>query len=659
MSSDSESLSLLPPRKHKKLSYSTGSSSLSESRKHKKLSDSGSSLQSSKHRNSTDELLQVVQTNHSKKIKQSDDTNAISDPIEMYRNIGRKVTCVLDLFGLQHDRGDKISSDLTKDVIECHLHLYNGILDFVLSLRDELDTISTDRLSKIISAIMKGMSDTQSMAFSSVKHKGLKYVPLNMHSKNNALDPPIPEVEDKSMQGIAHPQLAHWLCPHNKLHIFDSDPEDGMEKLQSGKIKMAAMSWPTGFYEHGIYDPQDKTKGLFRNHIITQFYAHLYIGPLAVMSESTSSKASKQARNHAFGLSSVTKHIITIVHIIMYFTLSQAQNWTSEIGTMNLEELFWSIIDMLDDDEDPWVKDTMAWWMACIGVKTKALTKKPENEDNDNEENDIADIKAQRLARRSAMKTKVAGASNAVIQGQGPARKKPAAPLPPKVKCRSGHLDTYEESEDEDESRPLPLKTKHPQLVTTPPPPKTKHTQLVESDDDIEDVKAPPIKKKTVPPPKAKRPQLIESDDNTEDVEAPPIKKTMDVEDVEAPPVKKTMVPPLKTKCTQLIESDEDVDDVKAPPVKKKLVPTPSLPMLKCVQPVKAPEEPAYEAPPNKETPVPSRPESPLPKLTEDESSGALFEPEPLPKKKGKKAAKVQCVPMKWNPTHQKRPNGF
>ncbi|KIK44280.1 hypothetical protein CY34DRAFT_11211 [Suillus luteus UH-Slu-Lm8-n1] len=189
-------------------------------------------------------------------------------------------------------------------------------------------------------------------------------------------------------------------------------------------------------------------------------------------------------------------------------------------------------------------------------------------------------------------------------------------PLPPKVKCRSGHLVTYEESEDEDESRPLPSKTKHPRLVTTPPPPKTKRTRLVESDDDIEDVKAPPIKKKT---------------------------------DVEAPPIKKTMVPPPKTKRTRLVESDEDVDDVKAPPIKKKLVPTP----------IEAPEELAYKAPPSKKTPVPSRPKSLLPELTEDESNGPLFEPEPLPKKKGKKAAKVQCVPTKQNPTRQKWPNGF
>ena len=38
---------------------------------------------------------------------------------------------------------------------------------------------------------------------------------------------------------------------------------------------------------------------------------------------------------------------------------------------MNLEDLFWTIMDMVDDDDDdddddPWVIDTMAWWNRCV-----------------------------------------------------------------------------------------------------------------------------------------------------------------------------------------------------------------------------------------------------------------------------------------------------
>ena len=41
----------------------------------------------------------------------------------------------------------------TKDIVRCHLHLYDGILDVIPSLHDKLDMSSSDRLSKIIFAV--------------------------------------------------------------------------------------------------------------------------------------------------------------------------------------------------------------------------------------------------------------------------------------------------------------------------------------------------------------------------------------------------------------------------------------------------------------------------------------------------------------------------
>ncbi|KAG1738464.1 hypothetical protein EDB19DRAFT_1909212 [Suillus lakei] len=213
-----------------------------------------------KHKNNTDELLQAVSIHKMKKTKGKAD----SDPMKIYLNAGRKASCVLDLFGLpsvafytglRHDRGGNIDDDLTEEVKRRHLHLYKGILNIIPSLRDKLNTISSNKLSKIISAITKGMSDA----------------PSSTKGSMDALNPPIPEVEDKSMQGITHPQLARWLCPQNKLDVFNHDPDEGMEKLQSGKLKMTAMNWPTGFYEDSVYDPMDKTKGMFRNHVVARW----------------------------------------------------------------------------------------------------------------------------------------------------------------------------------------------------------------------------------------------------------------------------------------------------------------------------------------------------------------------------------------------------
>ncbi|KAG1772114.1 hypothetical protein EDD22DRAFT_947657 [Suillus occidentalis] len=114
----------------------------------------------------------------------------------------------------------------TEDVIERHLHLYNGILELVPSLCDELDTIFTDRLSKIIFAITKGMSDARSAAFSSVKREGLKYSKINLCEALRILSLPAGSVHTTNFTSSI------------------ATPEDGMEKLQSGKIKMAVTSWP-------------------------------------------------------------------------------------------------------------------------------------------------------------------------------------------------------------------------------------------------------------------------------------------------------------------------------------------------------------------------------------------------------------------------------
>ncbi|KAG1762854.1 hypothetical protein EV702DRAFT_983312, partial [Suillus placidus] len=104
-----------------------------------------------------------------------------------------------------------------KDVTNWHLLLYNGIINYIPGLESELNNISSKKIIKIIAMVLKGMSDGRSADLSSVKYKGLQYIGLNMYGKADALDPPIPEVEDKSMCGLNHPQLAQLLCPQKKL----------------------------------------------------------------------------------------------------------------------------------------------------------------------------------------------------------------------------------------------------------------------------------------------------------------------------------------------------------------------------------------------------------------------------------------------------------
>ncbi|KIJ07065.1 hypothetical protein PAXINDRAFT_158542 [Paxillus involutus ATCC 200175] len=245
------------------------------------------------------------------------------------------------------------------------------------------------------------MSDGRSADLNSIKHKGLKYVLHDMHSKAEALDPSIPEVMDKSTRGIYHPMLARFMCPRTKLDQFDQDPELGMEDLQAGVITTKASRWPAGFYEHGVYSPGDKTKGLFRNHIVARFYQHLFIGPSSVMEQSTSRKSSKASKNRAWDLRCVDRYIIAYVHIMTYITLSHAPQWTQVIGEMDLSDLYWRIVEMLDDKTDPWVKETIGWWNSLTGPSSKvhSRNKKRPLEDGDSSEDDMAQIRAQRASR--------------------------------------------------------------------------------------------------------------------------------------------------------------------------------------------------------------------------------------------------------------------
>ncbi|KAG1842079.1 hypothetical protein F4604DRAFT_1939082 [Suillus subluteus] len=81
--------------------------------------------------------------------------------------------------------------------------------------------------------------------------------------------------------------------------------------------------------------------------------------------------------------------------------MSFTQHWTWYIGDMDLDELLWAIIEMLDDNDDPWVKDTLTWWNRHLKpIKDNShLAKLMQKESEDN----IAQICAQRAACHSAL----------------------------------------------------------------------------------------------------------------------------------------------------------------------------------------------------------------------------------------------------------------
>ncbi|KIM56237.1 hypothetical protein SCLCIDRAFT_29775 [Scleroderma citrinum Foug A] len=184
-----------------------------------------------------------------------------------------------------------------------------------------------------------GMGDQRSTDLGTLKHVGLTYLMPN----HEPLEPPINKKEDKSDCGFNHLQIACMLCPHNKLIVFNEDPD-------------------------------------------MQFYTHLFIGLAATATDTVIGNMSRPSKNALWGLTTVTPQVIAYVHVLLYFTLSTAPHWCQNIGQMNLDELASLIIKMFSNPDD-WTRATLAWW-------NKRAFPKPAlpNPDSDN---DIATIRAQ------------------------------------------------------------------------------------------------------------------------------------------------------------------------------------------------------------------------------------------------------------------------
>ena len=53
-----------------------------------------------------------------------------------------------------------------------------------------------------------------------------------------------------------------------------------MQALQDGDFPIKSSRWPSVFYEKDVYDPDDKTIGLFRNHMVVQASRTLILGAI-------------------------------------------------------------------------------------------------------------------------------------------------------------------------------------------------------------------------------------------------------------------------------------------------------------------------------------------------------------------------------------------
>ncbi|KAF8668368.1 hypothetical protein AX14_006190 [Amanita brunnescens Koide BX004] len=52
----------------------------------------------------------------------------------------------------------------------------------------------------------------------------------------------------------------------------------------------------------------------------------------------------------------------------VYFALSLADQWKTEISGFNLSVLYEQILNLFEDPDDPWAKETLEWWNRKVGI---------------------------------------------------------------------------------------------------------------------------------------------------------------------------------------------------------------------------------------------------------------------------------------------------
>ncbi|KAI9570026.1 hypothetical protein HD554DRAFT_2037703 [Boletus coccyginus] len=136
--------------------------------------------------------------------------------------------------------------------------------------------------------------------------------------------------------------------------ITDSK-DNGMEGLQQEVLLMKSSRWPMLFYDEAA--------------------CWIVATPCCQMTSvnGDTSKKAKQAKNEAWGLESVDSHIITY--------------WTWMIGERDLQDTYWHIIEVLDDESDPQGK--------------VAASLKHVNNALDDSEDDMAEICTQRATKQA------------------------------------------------------------------------------------------------------------------------------------------------------------------------------------------------------------------------------------------------------------------
>ncbi|KAF9231807.1 hypothetical protein BU15DRAFT_68018 [Melanogaster broomeanus] len=290
-----------------------------------------------------------------------------SDPLDIYTSAARFFPLNFDPFvDFRSVLRNGIAAEYEEqaDAETYEIRLYNDWIKTVPGFSDVIIRFETnpDALDEFIDAMGVAANGARTDDTGSLKLIGLDYVlkdPLK-----DKIEPPIPRSRHstKADRGWNNQTIARLFCPARSVAEFDEDPQAYMDLVRSGSGKKpSARKFPSLLYDMDLFNPDDKRSGFLRGHTLVQTWRHIFTGPASAFNKTR--RATKPPKGRIHGLQEPNIRNIMYAAVQIYFTLSNEESWTTMIGTVDLTDMYYTVVDMIERKADErWVKDLMEFW---------------------------------------------------------------------------------------------------------------------------------------------------------------------------------------------------------------------------------------------------------------------------------------------------------
>ncbi|KAJ7651839.1 hypothetical protein B0H17DRAFT_1215142 [Mycena rosella] len=248
-----------------------------------------------------------------------------------------------------------------------------NLLDVVKQMYLDIEAKGADQWDKLVDKMQKAATSARTADTGGLKHH-LAYVLPNPAS--DVIYPPVPKQESKSDRSVAHPMLRYFFLPWSDRVKLPPSCSRSLPRpkapasnqfadlLVAGRVELKATEYPAFFWAEDTYDEDDLDKGLLRGPLILRVLRHVWTAPSSALFglDNGIPRSCNACLHNVF---TVDKEMIGYAGVQARIMLSTTE-WKPRDGSYNYEDLFKSILNLFEDPEDPWARETLAWYQQMV-----------------------------------------------------------------------------------------------------------------------------------------------------------------------------------------------------------------------------------------------------------------------------------------------------